>query len=54
MGLATHSVNLHAVGLDELDDALGTEGFGALLDVVVIVDELGLGGVLVGETEGHG
>jgi len=53
MGLASNSVDLNAVGLDQLDDALGAEGFGALLDVVVVVDELGFGGVLFGEAEGH-
>ena len=53
MGLASNSIDLNAVGLDQLDDALGTEGFGALLNVVVVVDELGLGRVLFGEAEGH-
>lgn len=52
--LGADAVDGLAVGLDELDDAAGAGGFGALLDVVVVVEELGVRGVLFGEAEGHG
>lgn len=55
MGLQTDAVDLDAVGLDELQDALGTERFGAcIFEVVVVVVELGLVVVLVREAEGDG
>jgi hypothetical protein len=51
--LQAHAVDVHAVALDELDDALGSEGLVAVvLEVVVVVVELGLGAVLFGEFEG--
>jgi hypothetical protein len=53
VGLQTHAVDMCAVALDELDDALGAEGLVAVvLEVVVVVEELGLGAVLFGEFEG--
>jgi hypothetical protein len=51
--LQTHAVDVCAVALDELDDTLGAEGLVAVvLEVVVVVEELGLGAVLFGEFEG--
>jgi hypothetical protein len=53
VGLQAHAVDVYAVALDELDDALGSEGLVAVvLEVVVVVVELGLGAVLFGEFEG--
>ena len=53
VGLQTHAVDVCAVALDELDDALGAEGLVAVvLEVVVVVEELGLGAVLFGKFEG--
>ena len=46
---------MHAVTLDKLDDALGAEGLvTVVLEVVVVVVELRLGAVLLGEFEGEG
>lgn len=54
MCLTADTINLDTIRLDELDNALSSEGLGTLLNVVVVVEELGLGAVLLGETEGHG
>ena len=53
VSLQTHAVDVCAVALDELDDALGAEGLVAVvLEVVVVVEELGLGAVFFGKFEG--
>jgi len=52
--LAADTVDLNTVRLDELDNTLGTSCLGTLFDVVVVVEELGLGAVLLGESEGDG
>ncbi|KAI3475175.1 hypothetical protein L1887_63490 [Cichorium endivia] len=55
VGLEADAIDLDAVALDELDDALGAEGLIAVvLEVVVVVEELGLGRGLLGEAEGDG
>lgn len=55
MGLQTHPVDLDAIGLDELEDALGAQGFGAaVFEVVVVVEEQGFVVVLCGQLEGDG
>lgn len=55
VALVADAVDADAVGLDELDDALGAGGFGAVeVDVVVVVEELRFGGVLAREAEGDG
>ena len=55
MGLVANTVDADAVGLDELNDALSTLGLlRVVLEVVVIVEELSLTAVLVGEAESDG
>ena len=55
MSLVANTVDANAVGLDELDDALGTLGLlRVVLKVVVVVEKLGLAAVLVGEAESNG
>jgi hypothetical protein len=54
MGLVANTVDADAVGLDELDDASSTLGLlRVVLKVVVIVEELSLAAVLVGEAESN-
>lgn len=53
VSLQTHAVDVCAVALDELDNALSAESLVAVvLEVVVVVEELGLGAVLFGKFEG--
>jgi hypothetical protein len=53
VGLQTHAVDVRAVALDQLDDALGAERLVAVvLEVVVVVEELGLGAIFLGKFEG--
>ena len=55
MGLVANTVDADAVGLDELDDTLGALGLlRVVLEVVVVVEELSLATVLVGEAESNG
>jgi hypothetical protein len=55
MSLVANTVDLDAVRLDELDDALGTLGLlRVVLKVVVVVEEIGVAVVLVGEAESNG
>ena len=55
MGLVANTVDADAVGLDELDDTLSTLGLlRVVLKVVVVVEELSLATVLVGEAESDG
>lgn len=43
MGLEANAINLHASGLDELDDALSSVGLGAVVfEVVVVVVPAGM------------
>jgi hypothetical protein len=53
--LKTNAINVNTVALDELDNALGTKSLVAIvLEVVVVVEEVGLGAGLLGELEGKG
>jgi hypothetical protein len=53
--LKTNAINVNTVALDELDNALGTKSLVAIvLEVVVVVEEVGLGASLLGELEGKG
>lgn len=55
VGLKTNPVDAKAVRLDKLGDADGTLGLGsAILEVVVVVVELGLGVCSQGHAEGDG
>jgi len=55
VALVADTIDVDAIGLDELDDADGASSLIAVvLDIVVIVEKKSLGGVLLGETEGDG
>lgn len=52
VSLKANAVNVHTVALDELNNALGSEGLVAIvLKVVVVVEQLRLGAGLLGELE---
>ncbi len=54
MGSETNAVNLDAVALDKLDNALSTVSLGAIvLKIVVVVEQLSLRVDLGGELEGQ-
>lgn len=54
MGLVANTVDADTVGLDKLNDARSTLGLlRVVLEVVVVVEELGLATVLVGEAESN-
>lgn len=55
MALQPDAVDASAVGLDQLDDAGGALGLvGAVLEVVVVVEEAGVGVGGLGVLEGYG
>lgn len=52
VGLEADTIDVHTVALDELDNALSTEGLVAvILKVVVVVEQLRLGAGLLGKLE---